>query len=155
MSQQGKLRRSGAFNRFSLFLCHVHHQGHLSLRNPQIHFPNLFFPLLQPDQRSGRPSSPSCPLLSCLTNLRSSTAYCQLAHPTILLASSSPRLQALLLTLFSLAWKPIQRKSTSNTFVPSVAASGQVVSFVSQCMTTSRRWELQTMCPSSRMSKTS
>jgi hypothetical protein len=72
---------------------------------------------------------------SSLTHSSSFPAYFRLAHPIILLASFSPSLLVLLLPVFSLVWKLIQRKSTNSTFVPSVVASGQMVSFVSPCMT--------------------
>lgn len=84
--------------------------------------------------------------------------YFQLARPIILLASFSPSLLVLLLLVFSLVWKLIQRRSTNSTFVPSVVASGQMVSFVSACMmmrTMRHPRNLQIMSLSNRTVKTS
>lgn len=92
---------------------------------------------------------------SSLTNFPSFPVYFRLAHPIILLASFSLSLLALLLHVFSLVWKLIQRKSTNSTFVPSVVASGQMVSFVSPCMTRRRPRRPQTMDLPNRMVKTS
>jgi hypothetical protein len=93
-----------------------------------------------------------------LTNFPSFPVYFQLARPIILLASFSPSLLVLLLHVFSLVWKLIQRKSTNSMFVPSVVASGQMVSFVSACMmmrTTRRPGKLQIMYLHKRTVKTS
>ena len=85
------------------------------------------------------------------------SVYFRLAHPIVLLVSFLPSLPALLSLVFSLAWKLVQRKSTNNTFVPSVVASGQMVSSVSPCMTMTMRlpWKLRTTCQPNRMKKTS
>src|SRR5258708_22783737 len=97
--------------------------------------------------------------LSCssLTDFSSLSAYFRLARPIILLVSFSPSLLVLLLLVFSLVWRLIQRKSTNSMFVPSVVASDQMVSFVSPYMTMrqSHPTKPQTICPPSRMMKTS
>lgn len=89
-------------------------------------------------------------------SLPSFLAYSRLARPIISVASFSLSLLALLLHVFSLVWKLIQRKSTNSMSVPSVVASGQMVSFVSACTMMMRLLgKLQTVYQLNRMVKTS
>lgn len=116
-------------------------------------FPFSTFPTYT--QLNDQVHNPLSSLFPSLTNFYSFPVYFRLAHPIILVVSFSPSLLALLLHVFSLVWKLIRRTSTNSTFVPSVVASGQMVSFVSACMTMRRPRIPQTVYLPNRMVKMS
>lgn len=117
-------------------------------------FPNPSFPTFSQINDQVTSSSHSL-FFIVLTDFSSFAASCLSAHPIISLVSFLSSLKALLLLAYSLVWRPIQKKNTNNTFVLSVAASGQVVSFVSPYTTKNHPARFHPTSLLNRMTKTS